>query len=93
MFVQNIHCEYMLEPPQGGSNVYPQCMFRIKTKKNMYTPANPSFSVYKWGLRGYTFHGHVSTEMNGCRKSFMTNCIRYDNQSKVRILGNGKATK
>ena len=27
-FIQNIHCGYSLEPPrQGGSNVYPQCMF------------------------------------------------------------------
>ena len=26
--IQNIHCGYSLEPPrQGGSNVYPQCMF------------------------------------------------------------------
>ena len=32
--IQNIHCGYTLEPPlQGGSNVYPQCMFRAKTLK------------------------------------------------------------
>ena len=28
-------------------------------RKNMHTPAYPSFAVQKWGLRGYTFHGHV----------------------------------
>ena len=28
LLIQNIHCEYSLEPPQrGGSNVYSQCMF------------------------------------------------------------------
>ena len=27
--------------------------------KNMYTPAYPSFAMKKWGLRGYTLHGHV----------------------------------
>ena len=25
----------------------------------MYTPVNPSFTVYKWGLRGSTFYEHV----------------------------------
>ena len=26
--LQNIDCDYLLEPPQqGGSNVYPQCLF------------------------------------------------------------------
>ena len=34
-------------------------MFWIKDKKNRSTPASPSFSAQKWGLRGYTFHGHV----------------------------------
>ena len=33
--------------------------FRAKIRKDRYTPAYPSFSIYKWGLRGYTFHGHV----------------------------------
>ena len=59
-FSQNIHCGYTLEPPRrGGSNEYPQCMFWIKNKKNSYTPANPSFSIEKWGIRGYIFHGDV----------------------------------
>ena len=25
----------------------------------MYTPAYPNFTIQKWGLVGYTFHGHV----------------------------------
>ena len=25
----------------------------------MYIPENPSFSKLMWGLRGYTFHGHI----------------------------------
>ena len=25
----------------------------------MYTPVNPSFTIYKWGVRGYKTHGHV----------------------------------
>ena len=47
-FSQNIECGYMLEPPRrGGSNECPQstCMFWIKNKKNMYTPANHSFTI------------------------------------------------
>ena len=34
IFARNIHCGYTLEPRRrGGSNEYPQCMFRIKNKK------------------------------------------------------------
>ena len=54
IFAQNIDCGYTLEPPRrGGSNEYPQSMFWSKNKKNRYTPP------YKWGLRGYSLHGHV----------------------------------
>ena len=60
IFAQNIDCGYTLEPPQrGGSNEYPQSMFWSKNKKNMYTRVNPSFTIFKWGVRGYTLHGHV----------------------------------
>ena len=60
MFAKNIDCWYSLEPPwRGGSNEYPQSMFWNKNKKNRYTPVNTSFTMYKWGLRGYTFHGYV----------------------------------
>ena len=42
----NIDCEYPLEPPRrGGSNEYPQSMFLSRSKKIMYTPVNPSFTI------------------------------------------------
>ena len=25
----------------------------------MYTPVNPRFTIYKWGVRGSSLHGHV----------------------------------
>ena len=60
VFAQNIDCWYTLEVPRrGSSNEYAQSMFWFKNKKNRYTPANPSFSVKKWELWGYTFHGNV----------------------------------
>ena len=60
IFDQKIDCGYTLEPLwQGGPNEYPQSMFRSKNKKNRYTPAYPSFTMQKWGLRGYLVHGHV----------------------------------
>ena len=60
IFAQYIDCGYTLEPPRrGGSNEYPQSMFWSKNKKNRYTPANPSFSLLKWGSMGYTFHRHA----------------------------------
>ena len=30
-----------------------------KNKKNRYTPVNPTFTIFKRGMRGYTLHGHV----------------------------------
>ena len=43
---QNIDCGYSLEPPRrGGSNEYPQSMFRAEIRKIMYTPLNSSFTV------------------------------------------------
>ena len=65
IFAQNIDCGYTLEPPRrGGSNEYPQSMFWSKNKKNRYTPAYPSFAIYKWGLRGYILHKHLIMMMN-----------------------------
>ena len=34
-------------------------MFWSKNKRNRFTPVNPSFTILKWVMRGYTFHGHV----------------------------------
>ena len=46
IFAQNIECGYTFEPPRrGGSNEYPQSMFWSKNKKNIYTPAYPSFAI------------------------------------------------
>ena len=43
---QNIDCGYSLEPPhRGGSNDYPQSMFWAETRKIMYPPVNPSFTI------------------------------------------------
>ena len=57
---QNIDCGYPLEPPRrGGSNGYPQSMFLSRIKKIMFTPLNPSFIIYKWGLRGTKLYRHV----------------------------------
>ena len=44
---------------RGGSNECPQSMFLTKNNKIMYTPVNPNFAIYKWGVMGPTFHGHV----------------------------------
>ena len=53
ILAQNIDCGYTLEPPRrGGSNVYPQSMFWRNNKKNIYTPANPSFFYIKVGFKG-----------------------------------------
>ena len=59
IFAQNIDCGYTLEQPRrDGSNEYPQSMFWSKNKKKKITPAYPSFTIYKWGIREYLFHGH-----------------------------------
>ena len=50
---QNIDCGYSLEPPRrGGSNEYPQSMFRAEIRKIMYTPVNPQFYYIKVGFKG-----------------------------------------
>ena len=47
IFTQNIDCGYTVEPPRrGGSNEYPQSIFWIINKKNMYTHVNPSFFFF-----------------------------------------------
>ena len=57
---QKLDCEYSLKPPRrGGSNEYPQSMFCAEIRKIMYTPVNPCFTVWKWGLRGSKLYRHV----------------------------------
>ena len=43
IFAQNIDCGYTLEPP--WQDEYLQSMFWSKNKKNIYTPAYPSFAI------------------------------------------------
>ena len=56
---ENFQQKFFAQNIRSRSNEYPQCMFWRKNKKNRYTTANPSFAIYKWGIRGYTFHRHV----------------------------------
>ena len=64
IYAQNIDCGYSLEPPRrGGSYEYPQSMFLAKIRKIMYTPLNPSFTIYKWSLRGSKLYRHVFVMM------------------------------
>ena len=61
MSAQNIDCGYSLEPSRrGGSNEYPQSMFLSRNKKIIYTPVDPSFTIWKWGLRGQYYIGMFS---------------------------------
>ena len=39
--------------------------FRAKIRK-FYTPVNPSFTVIKWGVKGYKLQGGVSTMGQNC---------------------------
>ena len=75
-FAQNIDCGFTIKPPhRGGSNEYPQSMFRSKNKKNRYTPAYPSFAI-KWGIRGHKCRGHVFLmKTNSMRELYMYRII------------------
>ena len=51
--VQNIDCQYSLEPPRrGGSNEYRQSMFLSRIKKNNVYPCKPQFYYIKVGVTG-----------------------------------------
>ena len=50
---QNIDCGYSLEPPRrGGSNEYPQSMFRAEIRQNNLYPCKPQFYCIKVGFKG-----------------------------------------
>ena len=86
IFAQNIDCGHTSEQPwlellrRGGSIEYPQSMFWIKNKKNRYTPVNPSFTISKFGLRGYTFHRHVFLMLNSHLQKIISVCCMLDPQ-------------
>ena len=51
-FAQSIDCGYTLElPRRGGSNKYPQSMFRSKNKTHVY-PCKTHFYYLKVGYKG-----------------------------------------
>ena len=53
IYVQNIDCGYLLEPPRrGGSNEYPQSMFLSRNKKNNIYSCKPQFYYIKVGFKG-----------------------------------------
>ena len=37
-----------------------------KNEKTIYTSVNPSFTIYKMGVKGYTFHGRITVILFGC---------------------------
>ena len=45
--------------------------------KIMYTPVNPSFTIYKWGVRGSLLHGNMPEEMPHSAYVPMTGCQAY----------------
>ena len=58
--VQNIDCEYTLEPPQrGGSNEYPQSMLFQQNMKNNVYPCKPQFYFIKVGFKGSKLYRSV----------------------------------
>ena len=67
---QNIDCEYSLEKPQRGgaeavlTSTHNLC-FWAEIQKIMYTSANPSFTIWKWGLRGSKLYRHVFVMQGG----------------------------
>ena len=53
IFAQNIDCGYTLEPPHcGGSNEYPQSMFRSKLNTKKVYPCKPQLYCIKVGCKG-----------------------------------------
>ena len=51
IFAQNIDCWYTIKT----HNLY----FVAKIRKKCKTPVNPSFTILKWDVRGYSLHGLV----------------------------------
>ena len=58
--------------------VYAHSIFIAKIRKIMYTPVNPNFAIKRWGLRGYTLHGH--DEIRG------PNAVLIDNTHSIDSL-------
>ena len=54
IFAQNIDCGHTVRTAS-----VPTIYVLEQNKKIMYTPVNPSFTIYTWGVRGVFVHGHV----------------------------------
>ena len=52
IFAQNIDCGYSLENHLAEAVL-------TSTHNLCFGAKIPSFTIYKWGMRGYTLHGHV----------------------------------
>ena len=64
--IQNIHFGYSLEPPQrGGSNMYPQFMFRAKIRKMSKEMLEKIFNIHDLG-KFSILHGHVFVMIYSC---------------------------
>ena len=59
-------------------------MFLDQNKKNRYTLVNPSFTLQKLGMMGYTFHRHVSMMTDLCYLTFLSNA-KQGNQSWLQL--------
>ena len=64
--LQNIDCGFSLEPPcRGGSNVYPQSMFRAKIRKIYKKKPNENFPIVQ--LKNvHILHGQVFVMVRRC---------------------------
>ena len=52
IFAQNIDCGYTLEPRGYTLTSTHNLCFRVKIRKIMYTPVNPSFTIINVGFKG-----------------------------------------
>ena len=65
--------------------------FTVKIRK-MNTPVHPRFTILKWGVRGYTSHGHVilmrKWEKSFCcpREFFLTPWVSNETKSMTLII-------
>ena len=76
-FVQNIDCEYTLEPPRrGGSNQYPQSMFWSKIRKIGIPLQTPFFYIKERCLRRCSLHGHAVFLMTFGKDGCFGNAVR-----------------
>ena len=80
---KNIDCGYSLEPPR-------QSMFWLEIRKIMHTPVNPTFTIWKWGLRGSELYRYVFV-MNRYfyDKLFCTRCSKHLNVKGNRYTFEG----